>query len=158
RALEFVIGYLLIPQALLPLLGLVYSSGMVQDEQEEQTITYILVRPISKWAMYLVKLIATLTTTVVLTAFLTVLTYLAIYVGTASQPEDIPLRCLQSIGIDCLAVVAYCCLFGLISIWTNRILIYGILYIVIVEGVLANLPFGIRLGTVVYYSRIIAYR
>jgi ABC-2 type transport system permease protein len=158
NGIVFLISYMLVPQALLPLLGLVYSSGLVQDEQEEQTITYILSRPISKWAMYLIKLLATLTTTVVLTALFTMLTYLAIYVGTGSQQEDAPLRCLQSIGIHCLAVIAYCCLFGLISIWTNRILIYGILYIVIVEGVLANLPFGIRLLTVVYYVRIIAYR
>src|SRR4051794_26880766 len=37
--LEFVLSWLLIPQALLPIAALLYSSGIIQDEQEEQTIT-----------------------------------------------------------------------------------------------------------------------
>jgi ABC-2 type transport system permease protein len=156
--LEFRIGYMLIPQALLPLLALVYGSGIVQDEQEEQTITYLLIRPIPKWALYLVKLLATLTTTVTLTVFLTVLTYAAIYVGASSEEPDVPLRCLQSVGIHSLAVVAYCSLFGLLSLVTKRTLMVGIVYIVAIEGVLANLPFGIRLVTVIYYARIVAFR
>ena len=63
------------------LAGAVYASGIVRDEQEEQTITYLLIRPIPKWAFYIVKLLATLSTTVVLAAALTVLVYAAIYVG-----------------------------------------------------------------------------
>ena len=40
--LEFVLLWILIPQALLPLVALLYASGIIQDEQEEQTITYLL--------------------------------------------------------------------------------------------------------------------
>src|SRR5271169_50179 len=69
--LEFLFAFMFIPQALLPLVALLYASGMIRDEQEEQTITYLLIRPISKWALYCVKLLATLTTTVALTAFFT---------------------------------------------------------------------------------------
>jgi ABC-2 type transport system permease protein len=158
EALEFLIVYLLIPQALLPLVALVYSSGMLQDEQEEQTITYLLIRPMPKWAIYLVKLLATLTTTVVLTAVLTTLTYVAIYLGRDNQGQSVLLRCVQSISIHALAVISYCCFFGLISVLTKRVLIVGIIYTVVIEGVLANLPFGIRLATVIYFTRIIAYR
>ena len=67
------LALMFIPQALLPLVALLYASGMVQDEQEEQTITYLLVRPIPKWALYLVKLLATLTMTVCLVTIFTVL-------------------------------------------------------------------------------------
>src|ERR1051326_110342 len=154
--LEFLIVFMLIPQALLPLVALVYASGMVQDEQEEQTITYLLIRPIPKWALYLVKLLATLTTTVILTAFFTMLTYAVIYVGAGTASENIPLRFLKAMSVHGLSVVAYCCLFGLISVFTKRTLLAGIVYIVIMEGVLANLPFGIRLITVIYYARLIA--
>jgi ABC-2 type transport system permease protein len=156
--LEFLIVFMLIPQAILPLVALVYASGMLQDEQEEQTITYLLIRPIPKWALYLVKLLATLTTTVILTGFFTALTYAAIYVGADAGGENIPLRCLKAMSIHGLSVVAYCCLFGLISVFTKRTLLAGIVYAVIIEGVLANLPFGIRLITVIYYARLIAYR
>lgn len=158
RGLEFVLVFMFIPQALLPLVALVYASGIIRDEQEEQTITYLLVRPISKWAMYTVKLAATMTTTMFLTVLLTVLTYAAVYVSAGAQPESVAHRCFVASSIHALAVVAYCSLFGLMSLLTKRILIAGVIYTAVVEGVLANFPFGIRLLTVIYYARIIAYR
>ena len=157
-ALEFILAFMFIPQALLPLVALLYASGIIQDEQEDQTITYLLIRPIPKSAIYVIKLLATLTTTVGLAAIFTVLTYAAIYVGADVQPESVATRCVKAASIHALAVVAYCTLFGLMSLLTTRILVVGILYIAVVEGLLANLPFGIRLITVIYYTRIIAYR
>jgi ABC-2 type transport system permease protein len=156
--LEFLFAFMLIPQALLPLLALLYSSGMIQDEQEEQTITYLLIRPLPRWALYVVKLLATLSTTVVLTALFTGITYAAIYLGSDAPVEATIRRCAEAAGIQSLAVATYCCLFGLLSLLTKRTLIVGILYSVIIEGVLANLPFGVRLLTVIYYARLIAYR
>jgi ABC-2 type transport system permease protein len=156
--LEFLFVFMLIPQALLPLVALLYGSGIIQDEQEEQTLTYLLIRPISKWALYVVKTLATLTTTVALTAVFTALTYAAIYVGADTAGENIPLRCLKAIGIHAASVAAYSCLFGAMSLLTKRTLILGFLYAAFFEGFLANLPFSIRLLTIIYYSRLIAYR
>ena len=156
--LEFPLIYLLIPQAFLPLTALIYASGIIQDEQEDQTITYLLIRPIPKSAIYIVKLLAALTTTVIITAIFCVLTYSAIFLGRDSGGVNVPQRCLQTIGIQSLAMIAYCCVFGLISLITKRVLIVGIMYIAIVEGLMANLPLSIRLLTVIYYARIIAYR
>jgi ABC-2 type transport system permease protein len=156
--LEFLFAFMFIPQALLPLVALLYASGMIRDEQEEQTITYLLIRPIPKWALYVLKLLATLTTTVVLTAVFTALTYAAIYLGGDTGGENIPLRCLKAVAINSLAVISYCCLFGLMSLLTKWILVVGILYTALFEGLVANMPFGIRLVTVIYYTRLIAYR
>jgi ABC-2 type transport system permease protein len=155
--LEFIFGFMFSPQALLPLVALIYASGLIQDEQEEQTLTYLLIRPIPKWLIYFVKLVATLTTTVFLTGVFTALTYAAIYIHTNSPAQEVLLRCLKASLIHGLAVVTYCCLFGLMSLITKRILIVGILYIAIFEGLFANLAFGIRLITVIYYARLIAY-
>ena len=156
--LEFSFVFMFIPQALLPLVALLYGTGIVLDEQEEQTFTYLLIRPLPRWGIYGVKVLATVTTTVALTAVFTTLTYAAIYLGADSGGENIPLRCLKAVGLHALAVVAYCCLFGLMSLLTRWSLVLGFLYIAIVEGLLANLPFGIRLLTVIYYARLIAYR
>jgi ABC-2 type transport system permease protein len=155
--IEFVFVFMFLPQAILPLVALIYASGIIHDEQEEQTITYLLIRPIPKWALYSVKLLATLTTTVVLTAVFTALTYAVIYFGTTAGAENVLLRAVKAIAVHSLAVVSYCCLFGLISLLTKRVLVAGILYTVAIEGVFANLPFGIRYMTVIYYTRIIAY-
>jgi ABC-2 type transport system permease protein len=156
--LEFMLAMMLLPQLLLPLIALLYASGVIDDEQEEQTITYLLVRPLPKWAIYVVKLLATVTTTVVLTAIFTTLTFIAVYLGT-----DVPIggwivRLLKTAGIHSLAITAYCCLFGLVSLLTKRALVVGVIYIAVIEGLLANLPFGIRLITIIYYARLIAYR
>ncbi len=155
--LEFLFVFMFIPQALLPLAALIYASGIIHDELEEQTFTYLLIRPIPKWAIYLVKLLATATVAVILTAIFTALAYAAIYLGADSNDHNILLRCVTACCIHSLAVIAYCCLFGLISLFTARILIVGIIYIAVVEGLFANLDFGIRLLTVIYYTRLIAY-
>jgi ABC-2 type transport system permease protein len=156
--LEFVFVFMFIPQAALPLLALVYSSGIVRDEMEEQTMTYLLIRPIPKPALYLVKLFATLTTTLVLTALLTVVAYAFVYTGVDAGQENVTHRCIEAVKVHSLAVVAYCCLFALVSLLTKQALMVGVLYIVVFEGVLANMPFSIRLATVIYYTRLIAYR
>ncbi len=157
RVQEFDLAFMFIPQALLPLLALVYASGILQDEQEQQTITYLLLRPVSKSLLYVVKLLAAMTAAVLLTLVSTSLTYTAIYAGHLFQTDAVP-RCLQACLIGSLAVVTYCCLFGLLGLLTRRVLIAGIIYIALVEGLLANLPFAIRLITVIYYTRLIAYR
>src|SRR5262245_55899005 len=156
--LEFIIVFMFVPQAILPLVALIYASGIIQDEQEEQTITYLLIRPIPKWALYTVKLVATWTTAVALVCVFTILTFAVIYVGADAHGENVPLRCLKAVAIGGLAVVAYSSIFGLMSLVTKRTLITGILYIAVVEGLLANFPFSIRMLTVIYYTRLIAYR
>src|SRR3954454_4302909 len=156
--LEFVLLWILIPQALLPLVTLLYASGIIQDEQEDQTITYLLIRPINKWLLYWVKMLATWTTTSLLVIIMTVFTYAAIYAGSGADWNSVSLRCVKAAAILSLAAMAYCSIFGAISLITKRTLIVGILYTAFVEGVLASLPLSVRLMTVIYYVRLIAYR
>jgi ABC-2 type transport system permease protein len=158
RFIEFVLVWILIPQALLPLVALLYASGIIQDEQEDQTITYLLIRPIPKWLLYWIKMAATWTTTVFLVILLTVLTYVAVYAGTDADATAISLRWLKAAAILSLATIAYCSLFGLLSLLTRRTLLVGILYTAVMEGLLANLPLSLRWGTILYYTRLLAYR
>jgi len=157
-ALEFLLIFMFIPQAILPLVALLYASSMIQDELEDQTITYLLIRPLPKFALYFVKLLATITATVALTVVFTALTYCVIYVGSDAGASDTALRAIKAASIHSLAVITYCCVFGLVSLLIKRSLTIGIVYIVIVEGFFANFPFGLRLLTVIYYTRLIAYR
>ncbi len=140
------------------MVALLYASGIIQDEQEEQTITYLLIRPIPKWLLYGVKMAATWTTTASLVAVLTVLTYAAIYTASGTDLITVSIRCAKAAAILSLAATAYCSLFGAMSLLTRRTLIVGIIYTAIVEGFLASLPLSVRLITVIYYVRIIAYR
>jgi ABC-2 type transport system permease protein len=158
RFLEFIMSWMLVPQALLPLSALLYASGIIQDEQEEQTITYLLMRPISKWTIYGVKMLATWTTLVVLVIVLVTLTFAAVYARSDAASVEYFNRGFKATAILSLAGIAYCSLFGLIGLVTKRVLVIGIVYIAVVEGIFASLPLSLRMGTVIYYTRLLAYR
>lgn len=158
RFLEFLLAWMLVPQALLPLAALLYASGIILDEQEDQTITYLLVRPLPKSLIYIVKMAATWTTIVVLTVLLAVLTFAAVYTSSNVPLAEALQRGVRAAEIHSLAVVAYASIFGLLGLITRRSLVVGMIYTVVVEGLLANLPLSLRMGTVIYYSRVIAYR
>jgi ABC-2 type transport system permease protein len=158
EGLEFMLAMMLLPQLLIPLVALLYASGIIEDELEDQTITYLLIRPLPRWAIYLVKLLATITITVALTLLFTAVTFGAIYIGSNVAGSVWIERLAKVAALHALAMTAYCCLFGLLSLLTKRALIIGVVYIAVIEGLLANLPFGIRLLTIIYYARILAYR
>src|SRR5262249_8351577 len=80
--LEFALVFNLLPHGLAPLTALLYAAGVIQDEVEEQTLTYLLVRTLPRWALYVTKLLATWCVTTLLVAVATLALYVAIYWGT----------------------------------------------------------------------------
>jgi ABC-2 type transport system permease protein len=158
-ALEFALVFNLIPSALATLTALLYAAGVVRDEVEEQTLTYLLLRPLPRWALYLTKLVATLTVTAALVATFTTITLVAIYWGTPELWDDvIPGRALKLAALLALAQAGYCALFGLMGLWTRRVLVAGVGYIVAFEGLLANFEMVTRRLTVMYYFRVLVLR
>jgi ABC-2 type transport system permease protein len=159
EALEFAFVFTLLPYALAPLTALLFASGMIQDEVEEQTLTYLLLRPLPRWALYLTRLLATLLTTVYLITTFTFVLYLCIWWGTPELTAEIlPVRAPRVATLFALTQVAYCSLFGFMSLWTRRSLLAGVIYIVAIEGILANMEFLGRIVAVVYHFRVLALR
>ena len=76
---ENVLIFGMIFQALVPLTALLFASGMVQDDIEEQTLTYLLIRPVPRWAIYLAKLMATFLVAVVRAVLFTTATLIVIH-------------------------------------------------------------------------------
>ena len=153
EALEFALVFTLLPHGLAPLTALLYAAGVVSDEVEEQTLTYLLVRSVPRWLLYITKLFATWCVTTVLVAFAVFILYAAIYSGSPEFGSTIFPRALRAIALSALAQVGYCALFGFLGLYTRWSLVAGIAYIVAIEGVLANLDFVGRSLTVVYYVR-----
>jgi ABC-2 type transport system permease protein len=158
-ALEFAFVFNLLPHGLAPLTALLYAGGVVQDEVEEQTLTYLLLRSLPRWALYVTKLLATFCVTTLLVTAGTVALYVAIHWGT---PEfwggEVAGRAARVVGIMALAQAGYCALFGFLGVFIRRSLIVGVIYIVAIEGVLASLDFVARAVTVVYYTRVLIVR
>lgn len=156
-ALEFVLIFNLIPHALAPLTALLYAAGSIQDEVEEQTLTYLLVRPLPRWALYATRLAAAWLTTALLTGLFTTLTLAVLYWNTPQLwGEILPRRAAVVAGVMALAQAGYCSLFGLIGLLTRRALIAGLGYIIIIEGMLSNFDAVVRRLTVTYYFRVLS--
>lgn len=152
-ALEFALVFTLLPHGLVPLTALLYAAGVIPDEVEEQTLTYLLLRAMPRWAIYFVKLAATFVVTTVLCTVAVLALYTAIYAGTPDYSSAILPRAARITMILVLAQIGYCAFFGFLGLFTKRSLVAGIGYIVAVEGVLANLDFVGRSLTIVYYVR-----
>src|SRR5262249_26020272 len=106
--LEQILMLYIFPHVLVPLAALLYASGMIRDEIEEQTLTYLLIRPLPRWAIYFTKLLATLVAGTALTALFTLITYGAIAWGQAEfASQTMPERPLQMAGIFGLTFLGY---------------------------------------------------
>jgi ABC-2 type transport system permease protein len=156
---ELLLVFGLIPQTLVPLTALMFASGMIQDEIEEQTITYLFIRPIPRWVIYTVKLLATVLVTSALTTVFTFLTYTVVYWSEPTLAAKlIPMVPIKVSGAMLLALAAYASLFSLVSVFTKRSLVVGIIYILTCEGMIANNEFMIRKWTILYQFRVILLR
>ena len=156
---EMVLVFMLIPHGLATLTALLYGVGIVQDEVEGQTLTYLLLRPLPRWALYLTRLVAMILVTAALTGVFSVLTQVILYWGTPELWGDVlPGRAFKTAVLLSLAQVAYCSGFGALGLFTRRALLGGLAYIVAFEGALANFEFVLRRLTVMYYFRVLAIR
>jgi ABC-2 type transport system permease protein len=157
--LEFGFVFNFIPHALATLTALLFAAGMIQDEVEEQTLTYLLLRPVPRWVLYVTKYAATVLVTSALTCTFTLLAFAVIYWNAAEQwNAALVERALMTAALFALAQAAYCALFGAVSMITRRSLIAGLAYIVAFEGLLANFGSVARKLTVMYYFRVLAVR
>jgi ABC-2 type transport system permease protein len=156
---EFAIVLSMIPVALAPLTALLYASGMIQDEIEDQTLTYLLIRPISKWSLYTIKLLATFLTTFALTAVFTTITEMIVYWTDPNLwGAIVPTRTARIVTLLSLATWAYSSIFGCLSLFIKRSLVFGVAYIIVFEGMLNSIDFAVRRITVMYYFRTLAAR
>jgi ABC-2 type transport system permease protein len=149
----------LIFPALVPLTALLLASGMVQDDVEEQTLTYLLIRPIPRWAIYLAKLAGTVLVSWARSAIFTIGTLVAVYWGQERlMGEVLRNRSLIVAALLGLALSTYSAIFGAMSLWVRRTLVVGAIYIVGFEMIFGSIDFVIRELTVIYYVRVLAVR
>jgi ABC-2 type transport system permease protein len=149
----------LIFPALVPLTALLLASGMVQDDVEEQTLTYLLIRPIPRWAIYLAKLAGTVLVSWARSAIFTIGMLVTVYWGQERlMGEVLRNRSLIVAALLGLALSTYSAIFGAMSLWVRRTLVVGAIYIVGFEMIFGSIDFVIRELTVIYYVRVLAVR
>lgn len=160
RSYEVNFIYYGIAAALAPLVALLFASGMVQDEIEQQTLTYLLVRPLARPLVYLTKLAATVTIAYALAAAFTILGFTAIHLGNpqGDWPGVLTQRALPTAALFGLTIPVYVSIFGLIGMMTRWTLVVGAAYLIVIEFLLSSFEFVIRQFTVLYHFRALGER
>lgn len=155
RAFEFIAGAVLFSFYAIgvsSLTALLYGTSIIGAEVQNQTLTYLFTRPIRRWRVVVGKYIANVTVlcTGIVASLLIAWTIFAW-----------PL--FNILGAVLVAVVAatiaYNAVFTLIgSIFTRKPLVFGMIYIVVIEVVLALVPSFARNFTVMYHVRTLAFQ
>lgn len=159
RLTEEILIFYMIPQALVPLTALILASGIIRDEVEGQTLTYLLIRPLPRPSIYVAKLAAAWFVAAGLAAVFITATLAAIYwESTELWWTIIPVRAARVSALSVLSLLVYVALFGGLSLITRWVLALGVAYTVMFEGVFANIDFMVRRLTVLWYVRILAER
>lgn len=155
----------------IPFVSLLLASGLLADEAEERTLSYLLVRPIGRRSLYLSRLVPVAAAAAALAALqilLLALTQFASYVvagagvdvvswdGESRTDGALVLLMMTPVAllVGALTAVLFTCLFGFISLVSTR---YHV-YISIGVFVAWEIPFGASVGgglgyfTVLYHA------
>ena len=143
--------YVLYPQSLCILAALLYGSSLLAAEIEGKTLVYLFTRPVSRTRVLLAKYLATVAVLVVLTSVsLTISFALAGFAGGMRMYLTV-----LAAAVSALAV--YTAVFSLLGLLVPRRAIpVGLLYAVLVEGVISFVPALANELAVSHYLRSLA--
>jgi len=143
--------------AFVPFTALLFSGGAIQDEIEEQTLTYLFTRPIPRWAIFLAKAAAIWLTVATMTLFVVAIGTIANYWPSTEFGEQFA-RLPKALLVFAALTFGYTGVFMLLGLVTRRSLLVGMGYIVLLEWILGAIPFNFRAYTIIYYFRLLCVR
>ncbi|HEX5090759.1 MAG TPA: ABC transporter permease subunit [Nocardioides sp.] len=128
-----------------PLVALLSTSGLLAAEIDDGSIAYLLAKPVSRYTIVASKLLVALACVV---AFGAVPMLVAGFVLLPSSPS-------VAVGFAVAALLAgtaYCAVFAWLSVLTRHAVVFGLVYLLIWEGLLGGLLDGIRWLSVTRWS------
>ncbi len=144
-----------------PLICMLHGGALIGADAESGTLAYLLTRKLRRSTVLLVKFFANLCLLSALAWSALIIQYLVALGGvdftTLGNPYDETwhpfAEFLTYLYVTPFAIAAYLSVFVLIGLVAARTLITSILYLVIVEMFLANLPLGIRVYSIAHQVR-----
>ncbi|HEY6012817.1 MAG TPA: ABC transporter permease [Candidatus Limnocylindrales bacterium] len=136
----------LLVTTVLPLVALVFGTGVLGSELDDGTAVYLLVKPIERWRIVLSKAVVAAAVTILLVVPSTLLSGLVVGSGRGAESITFAFTIAVIPG-----AVLYATAFVALSVVTGRALIAGLLYVFIWEGLLAGLFAGTALLSVRQY-------
>lgn len=135
--------------ALVPLIALIVGTSVLGMEIEDGNIVHVLTKPVPRREIILTKLVVAAAVT---TLFAAVPVTLATIIALPDEPST-------ALGLGLAATVGsivYSALFIMLSALTRRAVPFGLLYILVWEGLLGNLATAVRNLSVNRYTLRIA--
>jgi ABC-type transport system involved in multi-copper enzyme maturation permease subunit len=133
-----------------PILAVFYGTGLIADEVEDKTITYLFTRPISRGAVLVGKYLAYLACTTMVVLPSVVLVYFVIVPLGSSLATAFP-SLLKDLGILFLGLAVYGALFACVGAWLKRPVLTGLLFVFGWELVVLIVPGYLKKLTVAHY-------
>lgn len=149
------IGYLLVVQTIVPIIGIILGAAVVSEEIEDRTISYLLARPIPRPAILLGRWLATVLVIGVLLAASSWVVVTLLASVTAGDPEHaVPAGFRTRLVLVVIAGgYAYSAVSAALGAWLKRPVLIGLGYTFAVEGFFANLPGSNQSLTIQYYLK-----
>ena len=123
----------LILSVLLPVVALVFGTTAFGGEVEDGTLVYVLGKPVPRWKIVLVKYFVAVAVTVTVVAAAELLAWQSL------RNAELPGRFLWGFVVAAAVGGAiYCAAFTFFGLVTRRGLLYGLLYVIFFENVLAR--------------------
>jgi hypothetical protein len=136
---------------IVPVLGMFYGIGLIADEVDDKTITYLFVRPIPRGAVLLGKYLAYVVCTVLLVLPSVVIVYfLVVPIGRGSIGAAFP-ALATDLGVLGLGIAAYGAVFGWVGTRLKRPLVVGLVFIFGWEPGVLLFPGYLKRATIAYY-------
>ncbi|HED66783.1 MAG TPA: hypothetical protein ENJ09_14660 [Planctomycetes bacterium] len=145
--------YLMYPQSLCILAALLFGASLLAGEIEDKTLTYLFTRAVPRWKVLGGKYIAT-------AGVLAVLTVASMSMAFFISGRPFGLRVWWALSVvTALACFTYTAVFALLGLLVPRRAIpAGLIFAVVVEGLLSTVPALVNELTVGYYLRSLAWR
>ena len=119
-----------------PVVALVFGGAAIGDLRDDKTLVYFWLRPMDRWPVVVGAALAAMTLTAPITLIPLVLASVLTGVGSGIVTGTV------IAGI--VAVIAYVSVFTLFGVWLKRFIVWGLAYILIWEGFIAQAGPGAR--------------
>ena len=113
-----------------PVVALVFGGAAIGDLRDDKTLVYFWLRPMDRWPVVVGAALAAMTLTAPITLIPLVLASVLTGVGSGIVTGTV------IAGI--VAVIAYVSVFTLFGVWLKRFIVWGLAYILIWEGFIAQ--------------------
>jgi len=129
----------------LPVVALVFGGAAIGDLREDKTLVYLWLRPMDRWPIVVGAALAAAT----LTAPITIIPIVAAAILTGAGSGIVAGTLLATV----IGLVGYIGVFTLFGVWLKRFIVWGLAYILIWEGFIAQAGAGVARVALRKYTR-----